>query len=538
MSSFYDFKIKSNAKFKTNGDNSNEKLLNKLQPFHKYEVKRSRILEHFHKSYEKKFKELFFSDESPKDLLNFFLHEQLSNSKRSEADGEYDQLLPRPENIVQVSTHVTRIRTFYVMCRNPLRVTKEMSVNTFLQKIEPFLKIAEHYNENKPLNEMLRRFKNKLADDRCEINRSIVDEFEAIFWKFSTYYEPLIETKVAKFAEFLSEHIKDASIELGKISREVLLECQNPIEKIPVDWVKYKQINDLQSVKFEYDNKSFQISKTYLEKLKALYLIHNDVKKEDLENPAVKDGQIFISRVFSLICRYESYFKNSIVSNEGYGFQAALPEQVFSELNRLFGVCEEMFASPFNCYFANFCSAFSDTDVFFGSRGSFFDYEPIEGSFECNPPFSTDLYDRMLSHIERLLSSSENPLSFIVFIPERINGEDFNVDRIKKSKFLRETIIVLYNRHQYISGAQHLIEKSRDLKYYNPCHNTQIFFLQNKPGYEKWTPTQEKVDSLLKSMSNLVTPRRFPQQNHYSSFSRNYNYDHEKYGSPSKRMKY
>ncbi len=63
------------------------------------------------------------------------------------------------------------------------------------------------------------------------------------------------------------------------------------------------------------------------------------------------------------------------------------PESVFAALNREAGAEAECFASPLNAYFANFCSAFVDTDRWFGSRGSFFDFAPREGSYECNPPF-------------------------------------------------------------------------------------------------------------------------------------------------------
>jgi len=54
---------------------------------------------------------------------------------------------------------------------------------------------------------------------------------------------------------------------------------------------------------------------------------------------------------------------------EGFGQQGALPVPVFECLNRVFGVTFECFASPLNCYFRQYCSAFPDTDGFFGSRG-------------------------------------------------------------------------------------------------------------------------------------------------------------------------
>jgi len=56
--------------------------------------------------------------------------------------------------------------------------------------------------------------------------------------------------------------------------------------------------------------------------------------------------------------------------NEGFQLQGALPLAVFECLNRVFGVTFECFASPLNCFFKQYCSAFADTDGYFGSRGS------------------------------------------------------------------------------------------------------------------------------------------------------------------------
>lgn len=49
--------------------------------------------------------------------------------------------------------------------------------------------------------------------------------------------------------------------------------------------------------------------------------------------------------------------------------QMAIPATVFHCLNIHFGVTFECFASPLNCYFRQYCSAFGDTDSYYGSRG-------------------------------------------------------------------------------------------------------------------------------------------------------------------------
>lgn len=52
--------------------------------------------------------------------------------------------------------------------------------------------------------------------------------------------------------------------------------------------------------------------------------------------------------------------------NQGGGFQAAAGGDAFDVLLRRFNVKMECFASPFNCRYASYCSAFRDTDAPFG----------------------------------------------------------------------------------------------------------------------------------------------------------------------------
>ena len=484
----YDFSIKSNSKFSSK---SNENQLIKFQPFHSFELQRAQILSEFHSSYEEKVKELFFTDKPPKDALNRYLHEQLSIKSRVFNNENEDYLLPKPDN--ELKTLIFKFKSEYPICTSALRHLTHMNSSKFLLKIQPFLQIAPYYNENKELNKELTKFRNNLNN---EITPQTVDEYRSLFKSFACYYKPVIDDKIENLSNYLCNSLLELSSKLNQISKNIFMDYDS---KRSIEFnnneIILKELDNF-TIELKFNNQSYQIGKKYYEKLKILFEIHN--KCEQMNNE-----QIFLSRIFSLICRYESYFKNSIKLNEGYGLQAALPGVVFKELNKQFEVSEEMFASPFNCYFSNYCSAFVDTDIFFGSHGSFFDYHPLEGSFECNPPFTSEIYSRMIDHIDYLLESSQQPLSFIVFIPERLEGDDPNADKLKKSKFLKKSVIVLYNQHQYVSGAQHMLDKSKDVSInYDPCHNTQIFFLQNKAGNEKWTPSQEKIDAILNKMSN------------------------------------
>lgn len=79
---------------------------------------------------------------------------------------------------------------------------------------------------------------------------------------------------------------------------------------------------------------------------------------------------LFIPRLYSMLKRYSTFLGNyTPVQQESEMTQAAIPASVFNCLNVHFGVTFECFASPLNCYFRQYCSAFGDTDSYFGSRG-------------------------------------------------------------------------------------------------------------------------------------------------------------------------
>ena len=67
----------------------------------------------------------------------------------------------------------------------------------------------------------------------------------------------------------------------------------------------------------------------------------------------------------------------------------------------------ECFASPLNCYYPRFCSAFADVDAPFGSLGSFFDFSPTRGTFEANPPFEPAIVTSMLDRMSQLLARAD-----------------------------------------------------------------------------------------------------------------------------------
>ncbi|XP_062402264.1 mRNA (2'-O-methyladenosine-N(6)-)-methyltransferase [Sardina pilchardus] len=240
--------------------------------------------------------------------------------------------------------------------------------------------------------------------------------------------------------------------------------------------------NDVACLRFK--GEMVKVSRSYFSKLELLY------RYSCIDDPRFEK---FLSRVWCLIKRYQVMFGSGV--NEGTGLQGALPVPVFEALHKQFGVTFECFASPLNCYFKQFCSAFPDTDGFFGSRGPFLSFSPASGSFEANPPFCEELMDAMVTHFEELLERSSEPLSFIIFVPEWRDPPTPALTRMEASRFRRHQLIVPAFEHEYRSGSQHLCKKEE--MYYKAIHGTAVLFLQNAAGFAKWEPSAERIQELL-----------------------------------------
>ena len=110
------------------------------------------------------------------------------------------------------------------------------------------------------------------------------------------------------------------------------------------------------TVTLTFRNAKLQINEAHYAKLRAMY----DLVGYDSDASCLST---FHARLFCLLQRYEAI--------GGSGFQAALNSHVFDVLKDRLDVSFECFASPLNCRYEQFCSAFPDTDAPFGSFGSF-----------------------------------------------------------------------------------------------------------------------------------------------------------------------
>jgi phosphorylated CTD-interacting factor 1 len=210
------------------------------------------------------------------------------------------------------------------------------------------------------------------------------------------------------------------------------------------------------------------------------------------------DATYFPAALFSLLCRYDTFFGPGMY--EGTAFHAAAPEAVFSLLHSRLQVHQEGFASPLNCFFRRFCSAFPDIDVYFGSRGSFFDFQFVSGSFEVGPPYTSEVMDATALKLEEALAGSAQPLSFVVFVPEwREPPSNYHLV-MDKSAFLRGTFLCSPRQHFYVSGTQFRVEPTDKDRYWTCPHGTRVYVLQNAAGAEKWPvdkPFLQKLEQIM-----------------------------------------
>ena len=142
---------------------------------------------------------------------------------------------------------------------------------------------------------------------------------------------------------------------------------------------------------------------------------------------------------------------------------------------------------------------FADTDGYFGSNGSFLTFVPLTGSLVAFPPFSEPLLDVTFDHIDRLLSSSNEPLSFIVFLElTEYPCSSRSVDKLNKSKFKRKQFVLQPQTYELRNGVQFLFDPLNCNQKSNG--NLLIVFLQNDSGFLKYGLTPERIELFLDSL--------------------------------------
>ncbi len=200
------------------------------------------------------------------------------------------------------------------------------------------------------------------------------------------------------------------------------------------------------------------------------------------------DERRFLNDAFCVLARYAAA---QGAHHKAGTMQASAPIAVFDVLKKTFGVEAELCASPVNCRFRNFGSAFLDVDRHFGSFGSAFYFKPVTGSFQANPPFDSAFIGRLVKRFETLLRDTNEPLSFVLIVPywpEEACWKNLTSSPFKRTPLLR----LKKNRHGYVAGSS-----ATRVKRTTPASfTTDVVFLQNEAGAFKWPVTAETLRAI------------------------------------------
>ena len=332
-----------------------------------------------------------------------------------------------------------------------------------------------------------------------------------------------------------NHNLEDTLAALKEATKE-LEECTSKIQRdagygdlVKVDSSRRSGIYDVSLIGLDGNSKKpyLTISNHHLLKLLQLFTLNREqldrkdgpVTSASFQNSKNQDPlkiiqalgthrTSFLNSMYCCLARYEGL--------KGAGYQCAVPGIAFDAAAEKcsLGTTIECFASPFNCRYANYCSAFPDIEHSYGSLGSFFDdsaFWPLEGSFEANPPFVPETMSMMGAKLDRLLRNKEaNALSFLVIVPAWGAGIQFCQD-LEASEFVRANTRVSAADHAYCDGAQHnrvIRDNSVDLR--PSSWDTAVILLQNEFGASKWpvdtTKLEESFCSAFRNAAKDIPP--------------------------------
>jgi hypothetical protein len=202
---------------------------------------------------------------------------------------------------------------------------------------------------------------------------------------------------------------------------------------------------------------------------------------------------LFHLRLFTMLQRYTGV--TGLFSRIEAGWHAAVPPEPFDYLRYVMDAEAEGFASPLNARMSKFCSAFQDTDHFFGSQGPFHRFFPRHGCFEVGPPYDHEVIRIAFAHAITCLEAPEcdGPLCFVFIIPESQRDAGLAVrQQVESSGFKQVSEVISRLEAKYIDGFQHRPGENRLITI--SC-DTRIIILQNSDAAQRW-PARSHFEEL------------------------------------------
>lgn len=139
------------------------------------------------------------------------------------------------------------------------------------------------------------------------------------------------------------------------------------------------------------------------------------------------------------------------------GQQWNIPRPIYELMVTKYGINVEGFGSPINSQIISinpnlhFCSLFPDTDVIFGSLGSFFEQKFDNVKIMANPPFVLELMDEMARFLNLAFEAATN-LMCVITVPAWTDAEYYQ--SLSTSRYLRMAIELSPRAHYYVNSNE------------------------------------------------------------------------------------
>lgn len=173
--------------------------------------------------------------------------------------------------------------------------------------------------------------------------------------------------------------------------------------------------------------------------------------------------------------------------------QYQLPPQVMLTMYEKLDVRRELFASPLNSFFKDYCSLFQ-VDREFGSLGSFYASKEegvtVRGNYQCNPPHIENVFNESAPEILRLLQEAEDnghEMLVVYFMP----WTDCEAYRLLKgSKFNLEEVVLQEHKHKEYTLLDNFYRKL--------IIKTYMFVLANSLSRNIWQG--QKINAVIRQI--------------------------------------
>lgn len=327
-----------------------------------------------------------------------------------------------------------------------------------------------------------------VQEKRKQVFEALTEGWPAVLEAVRDFYYPLLMKVLRKSVQQLGKNL-DCAVHKFMNDEEVkaLLSqaCEEKIEvevqNIANDMCRFSIDKEKMCTTLRNQNVVYDVKLSRIEMLKAQF------KTSRISEAEVSANCKFHEAVWCMLHRYQSLFGPGGI---GSGWHLATPITVMETLRDIFQVQHECFASPLNFFFPTFCSVYPDTDFYFGSTGTFseFNFEG-GGSFQAGPPYNTSIMQKMADTFHAALETTSEPLSFVCVVPDWEGSKP--IEDLKHSKYNRAALSLAKNDHYYLCGFQHFC-KPKHLHTRFECA-TYVCWLQNESGFQLWNPSKDRV---------------------------------------------